>query len=152
MYHYEFIGAIICISLGWLSGFWMSSLDLAWYHDLVRPAFSPPNWLFAPVWSALYLMIGIVGGKLWKMRKSEPFLTKLFFLQLVCNIIWNPLFFTYRRIDLACYDILILLATLYVMLCLLCKHTHKTMCILWVPYVLWVSFATVLNVYIFIYN
>lgn len=92
----EIIGIIICIALGILSGFLSHASDSAWYMSLQKPCYNPPSWVFAPVWTVLYGMIGIVMGRLWKQRFEHQGLMLLFIMQFVCNLAWSPLFFFMR--------------------------------------------------------
>lgn len=74
----EIIGALICLSLGLLSGYSVSNADFTWFASLVKPSFNPPDWIFGPVWTILYLMMGAALGKLWKQTPKEPLLISLF--------------------------------------------------------------------------
>ena len=67
---FEIIGSILCIILGMLSGYISSAGDSLWYQNLKKPIFNPPKWLFGPVWSILYIMIGIALGKIWKLKDN----------------------------------------------------------------------------------
>jgi tryptophan-rich sensory protein len=83
----------------------------AWYATLSKPPFNPPSWIFAPVWTALYIMIAIAGWRVWKEgRNAAPM--KLWWTQLALNFAWSPIFFSGHRIDFALGVILLLLVTI----------------------------------------
>ncbi|MEP7174110.1 MAG: TspO/MBR family protein, partial [Aestuariivirga sp.] len=71
-----------------------------WYAQLVKPTFNPPSWLFAPVWTALYILIAIAGWRTWQ-RNRAGWPMKLWWAQLLLNFLWSPVFFSAHRIDLA---------------------------------------------------
>lgn len=79
----------------------------AWYAGLSKPAFSPPNWIFAPVWTALYIMIAIAGCRVWEQGRSTPSMT-LWWAQLALNFVWSPIFFLAHRIAIA-FGVIVLL-------------------------------------------
>lgn len=111
-----------------------------WYAGLVKPSFSPPNWLFAPAWTSLYLLMGIAFYRIWS--RNGP--TTLFIVHLVFNALWSILFFGLHSPLLGLIDILVLL----VMILVLIRQFHKvdrTAAFLLVPYAAWVTFATLLN-------
>jgi benzodiazapine receptor len=116
-----------------------------WYVALQKPSWTPPNWLFGPVWTILYVAIALAGWSVWRSRAlsiTKPIL--LWLLQLVLNGLWSWLFFGLRRPDLALIDIVALL----IAICWFIASAKKISRIgawLFVPYALWVSFATALN-------
>lgn len=149
-YKIEIIGALICLSLGLFSGFLSQSGDTAWYQSLHKPSFNPPSWLFAPVWTVLYIMMGVALGKLWREKAQRKLLLSLFVVQFIFNFVWSPLFFYFHRIDLALIDISLLWISLVIFLTAALKV--RTVYWLFAPYFLWVSFAWVLNFSIFTHN
>jgi tryptophan-rich sensory protein len=125
----------------------------AWYAALQKPSFTPPNWLFAPVWSGLYLMIAAAGW--WAWQTSSPVrrnLLALWVAQLVLNFLWSPLFFGAQRIGLALTDICALLLAIVAFIALARHHGERTAALLMVPYAAWVGFATLLNAALFRLN
>ena len=116
-----------------------------WYIALQKPSWTPPSWIFGPVWSVLYITIAVAGWLVWRSKAvsvTKPIL--LWLLQLILNGLWSWLFFGLHRPILALIDILGLLATI----CLFIASAGKISRIaawLFVPYALWVGFATVLN-------
>jgi tryptophan-rich sensory protein len=115
----------------------------AWYAALAKPSFNPPNWIFAPVWSVLYFLMAIAA---WRVHRIAGFCAAiaLWLAQLVCNAAWSPLFFGLHRVDFALADILVLLA-LIVATTIAFFRKDRTAGALMVPYVAWVSFATLLT-------
>ena len=149
-YNAEIIGAILCLMIGILAGYTTKSSDFGWYATLHKPTFNPPNWIFGPVWTILYLLMGLALAKLWRFRNIYALPLRLFILQLVFNALWSPLFFKLHRIDLALYDIAALWLTLMILLVTIWKN--KLVLILLLPYGLWVSFALLLNASLFYLN
>jgi benzodiazapine receptor len=117
----------------------------AWYAQLRKPSFNPPNWLFAPVWTLLYVLIGIAGWRVWARRGplgSGPI--ALWWAQLGANFLWSPWFFIAHRIDVALGVIVLLLLMILAFIAVTARH-DRVAALLFVPYAAWVAFATVLN-------
>jgi tryptophan-rich sensory protein len=118
-----------------------------WYPTLAKPAWTPPGWLFGPVWSALYTAMAIAGWRAWRAcadRKAARGVLLLYAAQLVCNALWSVLFFGLRQPGLALVDIAalwLLLVGLQIRL----WSVDRAAGLLWAPYVAWVSFASALN-------
>ena len=118
----------------------------AWYESLAKPSWRPPNWLFGPVWAVLYAMIAVSGWLVW--RAAEPGAAALpltiYAVQLVLNALWSAIFFGLRRLGLALFEMALLwvaiLATIVTF-----YPIHAGAAYLLVPYLVWVSFAFVLN-------
>jgi benzodiazapine receptor len=142
-YYPEIIASLLCLLLGILSGYGVKAADSLWFINLNKPFFNPPNWIFGPVWTVLYLMMGVALGKLWKEREKNKGLIALFSTQFVLNLIWSPLFFYFQRIDLALLDISVLWISLIIFMIL--AWSKRAIVILFLPYILWVSFAAILN-------
>lgn len=118
----------------------------AFYLRLVRPEWAPPGWLFAPVWTALYLMMAIAAWLVWRdhgLRRAGAALT-LFVLQLAANALWTWLFFVWHQGALAFAEILLLWA-LIAATCIAFWRLHALAGALLLPYLAWVSFASVLT-------
>jgi benzodiazapine receptor len=120
------------------------------YDALELPAFAPPGWLFGPVWSVLYLFIGVAGWQLWRARGWDGVLW-LWVGQLALNLAWTPLFFSADRYVLALVDI-VALDLAVAALVVLAWRTSRVAAGLLVPYLAWVLFATALNVGIVVLN
>jgi len=118
-----------------------------WYPTLVRPSFAPPSWVFGPVWTALYVLMGVASWLVWRQRHARPEARgalALYAVQLAFNLAWSALFFGLRRPGLALAEIVVLLA-LIGWTTLRFAALSRTAGALMVPYVCWVGFATVLN-------
>lgn len=149
------IFVLTCVAIGYLSGQVTQSSIKTWYPDLVKPSFNPPNWIFAPVWGLLYIMMGIAAGLVWSridfereaVRKALIF----FVIQLALNSLWSFLFFGLKNPMLAGIEIVLLWLMIYETYIKFGK-IDKIAGYLFIPYILWVSFAAVLNASIWWFN
>lgn len=114
-----------------------------WYAGLQKPNWTPPNWLFGPAWTVLYVMIAFAGWLVWRTDAS-PVLVGLWVLQLLLNGLWSFLFFGRRRMDLAFVDIGALWLAIAAFV-VAAWPVSQTAGLLFVPYLAWVSFAAALN-------
>lgn len=143
-----------CQLVGLISVPFTFSAIPTWYATLVKPSFSPPNWLFGPVWTLLYLLMGLSFYLIWRQgwTTQKARTARNFFLaQLALNFLWSFLFFGLRSPFLGLLDILALLALITCTL----RHFYplsKPAFYLLLPYLLWVSFATLLNLSLVILN
>lgn len=126
----------------------------AWYVNLNKPSFAPPNWIFGPVWTILYLLMGIsfylILKRGWK-KKAVKTAANFFLAQLALNFLWSPIFFGLRSPLLG----LIVIVAMWVLIVITMKKFYslsKLAFYFLVPYILWVSFATVLNAAILVLN
>lgn len=118
-----------------------------WYEGLIKPSFSPPNWVFGPVWILLYTLMGIAAYLIWKMKWSGSKRRKAlgaYAIQLVLNGLWTPLFFGLQEPAWALIAIVALHAMIVVTMILFAKIRKDAMWLM-MPYLLWVSFAVILN-------
>ena len=115
----------------------------AWYQSLKRPSWKPPNWLFAPAWSVLYVMIAIAGWRVWSAAGLSAALV-IWALNLIFNAAWSWLMFGRRQIQMALFDAFAMLATILVFM-VLAWPIDPISTWLFAPYLAWVSFATLLN-------
>lgn len=118
-----------------------------WYAAIEKPAFTPPSWVFGPVWTILYILMGISAFLLWRrgLRSRAVRVALGWFLgQLALNALWSPVFFGWRRIGLALVVIVLLWAAVIATIYRFHRVSHVSAWLL-APYWLWVSFATVLN-------
>jgi benzodiazapine receptor len=126
----------------------------SWYPHLNKPSFNPPNQLFGPVWSVLYIMIATAAYLVWKKRDDSALYntTKwVYFLQLLFNFLWSIIFFGLHQILLALVVIVLLWISIVATMYYFSKFSKVAMWLL-VPYLLWVSFATALNFSIYLLN
>jgi len=145
------LGYIISILIAQLAGligsvFTMPSIA-TWYTGLVKPTFSPPNYLFGPVWALLYTLMGMAAFRVWEKRKGTRgvrLALMLYAVQLVLNVLWSLAFFGVHNI-LAGLGVIGLLWFAIFITAVLFYRIDKTAGWMMVPYILWVSFATVLN-------
>lgn len=114
-----------------------------WYQALIKPPLNPPDWIFAPVWITLYILMAVAAWRVWKHGGTGGAL-RIYALQLVLNLGWTCLFFGLRQPALALIEILILLAAILWTIAAFRTHDRIAAWLL-APYVLWVAFATYLN-------
>lgn len=139
---------VTCVTIGYLSGMVTRDNIATWYPTLIKPIFNPPNWIFAPVWSILYVMIGVAGGMIWNRidtdEESVKSAFKIFIAQLTLNALWSYIFFGLHNPLLALIEIIILWLLIFEMYNRFAK-IDKVAGKLILPYLAWVSFATILN-------
>jgi benzodiazapine receptor len=144
---------VFFIALGFLPALGGLFTDIdTWYISLNKPVFNPPAWVFGPVWTMLYLAIGLslyflyngmgrFGWKMWSLVATHHFL----------NFIWTPAFFYLKSPRLAFVVIIALLAVIVRLMFVQSRHSHRAL-YLFIPYAVWVCFATVLNAFIWYLN
>ena len=133
-----------------VGGFTTASFKEPWYSEIILASFNPPSWVFAPVWTALYIMMSIAIWKIW-INTFDSKILKLYFIHLFFNGTWSIIFFGFHQIGLALINLVIIL----IFIILLMKSyfmRDKVSFYLMVPYLLWSSYALILNSYIFLYN
>lgn len=147
------ISVIIPLVIGFIGSFFTSRSVNTWYTTINKPAFNPPNWIFGPVWTILFILMGISLYLVWSLGfgKNEWLTTGIFSVNLLLNLLWSLLFFGLRSPFLALMDIMALWVIILVNI-IVFYNISKTAGILLVPYLLWVSFASILNYYIYILN
>ena len=144
--HILFVVAVVVI--GSLIG--VLNIPGEWYQSLVKPRFNPPNWIFGPVWTALYVLIGIAGARTWLAGARSTRMT-IWFVQMVLNFLWSPAFFGFERPALG----LVVIVPLLIAILAFIRASwlvDRVAAWLFVPYALWVGFATLLNASIVILN
>ncbi|MGI9368052.1 MAG: TspO/MBR family protein [Ruegeria sp.] len=121
-----------------------------WYAGLNKPPFNPPNWIFGPVWTVLYILIAMTGWRAWESDRAST-LMKLWWLQLGLNFLWSPVFFVLQQPWIA---LVIILALLSVVVIFVIRNwaTDRVSAIAFVPYAVWVAFASALNLSIAVLN
>lgn len=115
----------------------------AWYQTLAKPTWTPPGWLFGPVWTVLYVMIAVAGWRAW-MTGARGVLLAIWLGQMALNALWSYLMFGLHRIDLAMLNIALLLLSIVAFI-IKAWPVDRAAALLFVPYAAWVSFATALN-------
>lgn len=148
------IAIAIPVLVGGISGFFTVSGVESWYQTIHKPSWNPPNWVFGPVWTTLYVMMGIALWLVWKedtSRELKMIAFILFGVQLILNFLWSFVFFKLEQPGFAFLEILFMwvaiLATIFAF-----AQVNKTAAWLLVPYISWVSFAAILNFTIWIMN
>jgi translocator protein len=153
----KFLTLLICILIPLITGSISGLANVGnvneWYVNLIKPAFNPPSYLFGPVWTILYILMGISLYLVWKspLGKTRKQALIIFSIQMFLNFIWTFIFFYFKQTGFALVDI-ILLWLLIIAMILLFKRINKTAAFIQIPYLLWVSFATVLNASIWMLN
>lgn len=144
---------LLPLIVGAVAGIATSSGISDWYMGLNKPVFNPPNWVFGPVWTTLYLVMGVSFFLIWRLPHSRKrnFALRVYFLQLAFNFTWSFLFFYFQQINIAMIEIFVLWCLILWMI-IRFYELNRWAAWLNVPYLLWVSFATVLNVAYFILN
>lgn len=149
-----FVSVLGCQLVGLLGTPFTIAAIPTWYESLNKPFFAPPNWIFGPVWTLLYLMMGIAFYLIWKQgwhKKKVASAGPYFLIQLGLNFIWSPIFFGLKSPLLALFIII----AMWIFIVLTIRKFHplsRWAAYLLVPYLLWVSFATVLNAAIVVLN
>ncbi len=130
--------------IGWLN------MPGAWYASLDKPPFNPPNWVFAPVWTVLFVLIAVAGFRTFK-REPRGTATKLWIVQMVLNFAWSPIFFSFHRMDVA---LAVIVAMFLAILAFIWRQwpVDRTAALLFMPYAAWVGFAAVLNTSLVLLN
>jgi translocator protein len=144
---------LLPLGIGGIAGIFTTEAIPGWYASLNQPSFNPPNWIFGPVWTILYTILGISLFMIWKMdagrERNQAIL--IFMVQLLLNFCWSFFFFYFKMIGVAMVDILLLWITIIFMLVRFYKIKPLAAYIN-IPYLLWVTFATALNMAYFFLN
>lgn len=146
---------VTCLCIGYFSGIITRESIEVWYPTLIKPSFNPPNWIFAPVWSALYVMMGIAAGMVWNRIETDRINVRkglqFFAIQLALNFLWSYLFFGLHNPLLALVELIVLWLMIFETYVVF-KKVDKIAGMLLLPYLAWVSFAGILNAAIFWLN
>jgi tryptophan-rich sensory protein len=144
---------LICLLISALGGWVTAGSVDSWYPTLQKPAFNPPDWVFAPVWTILFILIAVSGWRVWRRRRNTygSLALSAYALQLSLNLLWSVLFFGLRRVDLAAAEIVALLLAILLNIWLFLRIDRPAAYLL-VPYALWVAFAAALNFSIWTLN
>jgi benzodiazapine receptor len=147
------VSLLLTLGVGTFSGIYTASAIPDWYASLNRPSFNPPNWVFGPVWTILYILLGITFFQIWNLAPSQErnLAITVFLIQLLFNFCWSFIFFYFRMIGLALIDIIILWCSIIIMLLLIYK-IKPLAAYLNIPYLIWVTFALALNLAYYLLN
>ena len=148
-----FLGLFVFLSffMSWWGGYISRYYKEPWYSELVKPSFSPPDWIFAPVWITLYLLMGFAIWLIWLNPKKTQKVFTIYFTHLFVNASWSITFFAFHQV-LASLLIIALIIFLVIWLVKLYYPINKTSAILMLPYIAWLGFAFSLNYAIFVLN
>jgi tryptophan-rich sensory protein len=146
------VSIIVSFAAGAIGAIFTASAIPTWYATLIKPAFNPPNWLFAPAWSILYLLMGIALYLVWiSPKENKKMAYTAFFVQLILNAFWSIIFFGFHNLSLAFVEIVILWLTI-VWTFISFYKISKPASYLLIPYLLWVIFAAALNFAVLRFN
>ncbi len=144
------VSIAVPLMIGLLSGF-LTDSDSLWYQELEKPFFNPPGWVFGPVWTTLYILMGIAFYLVWTSGKKIALPAYFYHVQLLLNALWSFLFFNFKMLLFAFVE-LVLLWLLIVLTMYYFRKISKTSFYLMIPYLVWVTFAGVLNLSLYILN
>jgi len=145
---------VVCLLAGFIGAFFTTPSIPAWYASLAKPTFSPPNWLFAPVWTTLYILMGVAFFLVWrKSAKNKNFKISaaLFALQLFLNVLWSAVFFGMHSLAGGLAVIILLWLAILANIIWFWRSSRAAGALM-VPYIAWVSFAAFLNYVVWTLN
>lgn len=137
---------VVCLGAAGLGAAWTNTSVATWYSTLAKPSWNPPNWVFGPVWTCLYLAMAVSAWLVWRQQGMVGARTPLLIFtgQLILNAAWSFIFFGLRNPGLALVDVVLLWLSILATI-LAFRRVSTWAAALLVPYLAWVSFATVLN-------
>lgn len=144
------LAAFILFTLGAGTLIGTMTMPGPWYEALAKPSFNPPNWLFGPAWTVLYILVGIAGWRVWTSY-GACLLMNLWIAQLVVNFLWSPTFFGMQSIGGGLVVVVAMLVLILAFI-VLAWNRERVAALLFLPYAAWVAFATTLNASIFFMN
>lgn len=146
------VSILLCLVAGLAGSIFTISAIPTWYAALIKPPFSPPNYIFGPVWTTLYILMGISLYIIWSSNaKSKKNAIIIFIVQLVLNAVWSIIFFGLKNPGLAFIELIALWISIFIII-LLFRKISKAASYLLYPYIAWVTFAGVLNFSIWMLN
>jgi benzodiazapine receptor len=148
------VSIVACLAAGAIGSIFTRSAIPTWYATLEKPVFSPPNWLFAPVWTLLYILMGIAAFLVWRKGSDDRQVKTaliVFLIQLIINASWSVVFFGLESPLFGLVVISVLWVVILVTVIQFYKISRAASVLLW-PYLLWVTFAAVLNSSIWLLN
>ena len=142
---------IITYSASLIGGLATINFKEPWYSLIIRPSFSPPDWVFAPVWTTLYFMMTLSVWLFWHSTNRDMKTVYIYFIHIIVNTTWSITFFVFHQIAISIL-VLVILITLIIILIKNFKRVNLISSYLMIPYLLWCCFALVLNISIFVLN
>ena len=143
--------ALVTFSASLIGGLATISFKEPWYSLLIKPSFNPPDWIFGPVWTTLYLMMTIAIWNFWHNKNRSMNTVYIYFIHLITNTTWSIVFFVFHNMVMALIVLIILIA-LIINLILRFKPVTMTSVYLMIPYLLWCCFALILNFNLILIN
>lgn len=134
----------VCLGAGWLGSLLTRPALMVWYEGLSKPGWTPPNWLFAPVWTTLYVVMGVAAWLVWRRSSLTAAPMQLFLVQLLLNVAWSAIFFRFRSPGWALLEITALWCAI-LLTAIAFGKTARPAGWLMTPYLVWVSYAAALN-------
>ena len=149
---YLSLGLILLVTFvaSGIGGFVTSSFKEPWYSEIILPSFNPPSWVFGPVWTVLYIFMSVAIWAVWN-KSSDKKVLQIYFVHIFFNAIWSVIFFGFHQIFIALVDLGIILIFI-IWLMKIYYQINKISFVLMIPYLLWSSYALVLNATIFYLN
>ena len=149
---YLSLGLILLVTFAasGIGGFVTSSFKEPWYSEIILPTFNPPSWVFGPVWTTLYIFMSVAIWGAWN-KSSDKKVLQVYFVHLFFNAMWSVIFFGFHQIFIALIDLGIILIFIILLMKIYYK-INKISFLLMIPYLLWSSYALVLNTTIFYLN
>ena len=141
---------LITFSASFIGGYVTTSFKEPWYSEIILPSFNPPSWVFAPVWTALYIMMSLAIWRIW-IKLSDKKILAIYFYHLFFNATWSVIFFGFHLIELALFNLIIILFFIIKLMRIYFKKERFSFYLM-VPYLLWSSYAFILNFTIAILN
>jgi len=142
---------LVTYSASAIGGFSTITFKEPWYSLLIKPSFNPPDWIFAPVWTTLYLMMTIAIWSFWHSKNRDIKTVYIYLIHLIFNTTWSVVFFVFHKITLA-LAVLVILILLIIILIVRFKRVNLFSYYLMIPYLLWCLFALLLNLRLIILN
>ena len=141
---------LITFSASFIGGYVTTSFKEPWYSEIILPSFNPPSWVFAPVWTALYIMMSLAIWRIW-IKLSDKKILAIYFYHLFFNATWSVIFFGFHLIELALFNLIIILFFIIKLMQIYFKKERFSFYLM-IPYLLWSSYAFILNLTIAILN
>ncbi len=138
------IAVLLALVVGGLGG---AATNIGpWYYALIKPSWQPPDWLFGPVWTTIYVLTAIAGVRAWRLGNASDrrYFSAALALNIVLNILWSVIFFTLQRPDLALLEVVPLWLSIALLMLVMRRYSPVSSLLL-IPYLLWVGFAAYLN-------
>ena len=133
-----------------IGGFTTASFKEPWYSQIILPSFNPPSWVFAPVWTTLYIMMSVAIWKIW-INSFDLKILKLYFIHLFFNGSWSVAFFGFHQIGIALVNLIVIIIFIFLLMKNYLNRDKVSFCLM-IPYFFWTSYALILNSAIFILN